>query len=760
MFKVKDLKEEGTIKLPLYQRDAIWSEGRICALWDSLLRGFPLPSFLLVKGKGRSREFQDYKLDKCGTTVEPKGTYYDILDGQQRINAIDSVCTYKPDSALRLWIDLAPKDGNHPFKFKYWIQSSTKVFPFGFQIRASGEHDFALLTDSEITKVWDKLQKDENLKGKEFYELSLDDTCPYMASCPVPLDELIRLIEPNDQSHLTYEDLKEKIKQLGNEYYEKLRENEFLEQPQELCEEMVKQVARDLEQLRECKFIFQLIRLADDKDEEITFFERIGRGGTPITQPQLAVSKLMLELEGKGNDAVAAIDQSKKLQHLWDTTDIIHGLARTAYFEAKKTNSDTNTRIDLDALSPAILKSIQKKDKELWDRFIEKLGKYCKKDNKEQTPCQQAFEQLYDNLLFKEKENPNGFSLVQIAQTDRSKGGIAPITLHPLLYWYLVYPEVGLDIQHREDMLRYVLFSNAFLSVPKNEKFNREVFQQVADNQKIDFNKIYDFVFSDENMRKDLGFKYELPEVNQHGEIISKPYDSGKLPTPKEVTCFSARSLILQNWPNSRLNKFISMWNQRKAMEDFYGEIKYRPALFSKGRPFDDDHIVARNRLLGRGYGERIPENSVKESINYKIAEFASITDLSPDDIKKSIHLSRDHFRKHFTHMCGNYRFWPKRLNRSDGDQTVKEKFVLDNIKKRIIGHRLKDKFNNVNLESLCEWSAILIDDFKTWQQLPPGKNENDPWNKELIGKFILVTLKRERFLYENAYNFITGGLF
>ena len=48
LFAALQAKSEGKIILPLYQRDAVWSEGRICALWDSLLRGYPLPSFLLV----------------------------------------------------------------------------------------------------------------------------------------------------------------------------------------------------------------------------------------------------------------------------------------------------------------------------------------------------------------------------------------------------------------------------------------------------------------------------------------------------------------------------------------------------------------------------------------------------------------------------------------------------------------------------------------------------------------------------------------
>src|SRR5438093_13777461 len=90
LFEALEAKRIGTIKLPLYQRDAIWSEGRICTLWDSLLRGFPLQSFLLVKGKGASREFQTHQSSARGQSANQGAEYYDLLDGQQRMAAMDA----------------------------------------------------------------------------------------------------------------------------------------------------------------------------------------------------------------------------------------------------------------------------------------------------------------------------------------------------------------------------------------------------------------------------------------------------------------------------------------------------------------------------------------------------------------------------------------------------------------------------------------------------------------------------------------------
>lgn len=100
------------LKLPLYQRNAVWSEGRICALWDSLLRGFPLPSFLLTRGSGVSRLLGDNGVIGTVKVDEVENGYFDVLDGQQRLAAI--IAGIAPDPSIRLWIDLAPPNGPHP----------------------------------------------------------------------------------------------------------------------------------------------------------------------------------------------------------------------------------------------------------------------------------------------------------------------------------------------------------------------------------------------------------------------------------------------------------------------------------------------------------------------------------------------------------------------------------------------------------------------------------------------------------------------
>lgn len=276
------------LKLPFYQRDAVWSEGRICALWDSLLRGFPLPSFLLVKGKGNSREFP-YDSSR-GKSVTKEDGYYDVLDGQQRFSAILAGLSNTPD--IRLWIDLCPPtDKEHPLKFAYWLHPCTRIFPFGVRMEKSGDYDFCALHDRDLLEIW-KL-------GKEPYQWELEDTYPWEANCPVPLVDLMQALEKNQSAD--HDNLKGELNRLIEEQRDKLKKLKKTEIPEQ-DEPTMDKATKALLRLKKTKLAIQLINLENlDEEDKYALFERIGRGGVQISARQLAASKLMSMLGKTGN---------------------------------------------------------------------------------------------------------------------------------------------------------------------------------------------------------------------------------------------------------------------------------------------------------------------------------------------------------------------------------------------------------------------------------------------------------------------------
>jgi hypothetical protein len=116
--------------------------------------------------------------------------------------------------------------------------------------------------------------------------------------------------------------------------------------------------------------------------------------------------------------------------------------------------------------------------------------------------------------------------------------------------------------------------------------------------------------------------------------------------------------------------------------------------------------------------------------------------------------LSEGCFRKSFPNLVANYRYWPKQLNRRDRDGSVSIKFDLKDVKDAVKEHPLASKFEVDDIDCLWIWSAIPSNDKEIWLQLPP---ESGNWDKDVIANFFLAILKREHFLYNNAYKFIEG---
>ena len=88
-FKISEIAEllnKNVLKIPPVQRGKVWNAVRVEVLWDSLLRGIPI-GYLSVLPDSENK--------------------YDLLDGQQRCNAISmGYSDFNRESKAILWIDL------------------------------------------------------------------------------------------------------------------------------------------------------------------------------------------------------------------------------------------------------------------------------------------------------------------------------------------------------------------------------------------------------------------------------------------------------------------------------------------------------------------------------------------------------------------------------------------------------------------------------------------------------------------------------
>lgn len=79
--------EEGRIKIPQFQREFVWSKDKSAHLLDSIIKGYPIGTFIIWKTKEKLRSVKEVgNIDLPDT---PQGDYvHYILDGQQRLTSL------------------------------------------------------------------------------------------------------------------------------------------------------------------------------------------------------------------------------------------------------------------------------------------------------------------------------------------------------------------------------------------------------------------------------------------------------------------------------------------------------------------------------------------------------------------------------------------------------------------------------------------------------------------------------------------------
>lgn len=79
--------QKGIIKIPKFQRDFVWSVGKTAKLLDSILKGYPIGTFILWETDERINDIKN--IGNLNIPPTPDGTKVQyVLDGQQRITSL------------------------------------------------------------------------------------------------------------------------------------------------------------------------------------------------------------------------------------------------------------------------------------------------------------------------------------------------------------------------------------------------------------------------------------------------------------------------------------------------------------------------------------------------------------------------------------------------------------------------------------------------------------------------------------------------
>lgn len=192
-FLNEENKNFNHFQLPPIQRNSVWNVAQIERLWDSILRGYPIGSFLVSPRHKGSATRDFYK----GEQIKSISEGFFLLDGQQRTRGL--LLGFKSNENARLWIDLKPnlKFDNIEFNDrKFLLRVLTNYQPWGMRNQNPAEKLYE----------YQKYKAREELKVEHIhydYEIVIDNgenreqseifSWPVEATLPVPLDELINL---------------------------------------------------------------------------------------------------------------------------------------------------------------------------------------------------------------------------------------------------------------------------------------------------------------------------------------------------------------------------------------------------------------------------------------------------------------------------------------------------------------------------------------------------------------------------------------
>lgn len=273
------------IAIPALQRGLVWSPLQVEMLWDSILRGFPVGSFVVTDAVGNQSQVTE------NASTE---TSYFLLDGQQRYNAIAlAFQEVSVDSKAVLWIDLLPPTCSNSSR-KFWFKVTTSSHPWGF-----GNDDSCSLLG------WQKYRNaltsfGYNAEKIKLSEVSLTNTWPFESKCPVRMAEIMKAfrdatIKELEEKKTFVDNIKGILKQQFDQYFSGYAENQQVES--NICN-----LYDCLEKLQDYRITANVLKnqTIEGEDDDVTngvtnlehLFTRLNTLGTKISPYDLRYSAI------------------------------------------------------------------------------------------------------------------------------------------------------------------------------------------------------------------------------------------------------------------------------------------------------------------------------------------------------------------------------------------------------------------------------------------------------------------------------------
>jgi hypothetical protein len=689
-------------QLPPIQRNSVWNVAQIERLWDSIMRGYPIGSFLVAPRKKGDKARDLFN----GRQVSTDDEGYYLLDGQQRTRAI--LLGFKSIDNARLWIDLNPslKFDNSEFNDrKFMFRVLTSYQPWGMDDRNPSsklsEHTkYTLRYELRL----ESLRYDYQVKINTSNSNAENTSWPGRASLPIPFDLLVKMCGGSSGMY-SNPDWEEILTLIPKRYHDKgLVPSEPTDYFATILDSLRPLLSKPAEGQR-CRSVVLLLQSdvetvhdEEQKGDMETLFTRVNAGGTVLQGEEMAYSLLKASWD-EAYEMVSSIVNDKTIGYLLSSTGIVIAAARLARF----------IQNEPDTATPGVAN---------FRRWIGKKGQG------------NSFLEVMQQLLIEDENHRSVFHKVMktfceiAAYEDSTKDDIGlpkkllleikPQMYHPVFIWiHANINKQDLIQSNRVNIVRYLMIS--FLTVEKPEKASREAIEIVRLNLNQSFPdaQIY-------HRWLERKFAVKIPTPEQFNIPFNKLPD-GFLRTGEELFNIQEDEFnIFRKWFWSDSNSLL-LWYQRKFASNWFKG--YDPTSTDAfDTPYDYDHIVPKSHLITSGAS---PVTYSKE---------------------RELNVKFDWNRSLYINSIGNYRLWPFWGNRSDSNRCHTEKLKMET---PVFNDAASTELDLHSVHEYLRASAISTEDESLWYDAGGDVRE---WPQERRLSWQTAVEKRVCYLYQLLY--------
>ena len=436
---IDDPPFEGSLTLPMVQRSSLWRPSQVLGLWDSLLEGMPIGCFYLVE-QTEPREARSIAGENQSNMVTGRG--FELLDGQQRARTL-VLGLRKPSIEKRcLWVRFHVAGPMH-----FELLLTTAAQPFGYK---PGTGDKLSFDDRRNARVAFQSSSQNHIRSEDWkstYDHQLFDVVVAENECDPPrpyLAEKSEAIVDIPMHRLLSQWIKSRKLFVDDK--------NISDNSKKILEIGLTELSAKFQRIENSHIALILTPQFGDADQTLTLFERIGAGGTPLSNEERLYS-IYKHYVPKVHNAVENIRADPKVGHVLPASKIALTAIRIAAPSLDKWRTTVPNHTDL-------VKAFKDKQSSFNTRLnglLPTISEESVTRISDTSKIGDAFRLIFSTLRYKAKDDIDDVGVPHLMLSELDENLIQVLVLWAVLR--LEQHKLNqLSAEARRDLIRFTLF--------------------------------------------------------------------------------------------------------------------------------------------------------------------------------------------------------------------------------------------------------------------------------------------------------------